>query len=186
MIGESTTRVGVAQGALEGAIVPGTSVRRFAGVPFAAAPVGELRWRPPQPPQAWEGVRPAVEFGARPMQLPVWGDMDFRSPGMSEDCLFLNVWTPTDPPAEGLPVLVYFYGGGNIGGDGSEPRYDGARLAGRGMVCVTVNYRLGIFGFFAHPDLTAESPEHASGNYAYLDQTAALRWVHANIAAFGG
>jgi para-nitrobenzyl esterase len=120
------------------------------------------------------------------MQRPVFGDMNFRANGMSEDCLYLNIWLPATPAVEPLPVLVYFYGGGNIGGDGSEPRYDGARLAQQGIITVTTNYRLNIFGFFAHPELTAESSQRASGNYGYLDQAAALRWIHENIAAFGG
>jgi para-nitrobenzyl esterase len=171
---------------LEGTIEPGSGVRSFKGIPFAAPPVDDLRWRPPQPAARWAGVRPAHQFGPRAMQLPVFGDMNFRSNGMSEDCLYLNVWAPAEPTAERLPVLVYFYGGGNLAGDGSEPRYDGARLAQRGIITITVNYRLNIFGFFAHPELTQESTQHASGNYGYLDQTAALRWVRENIAAFGG
>ena len=112
--------------------------------------------------------------------------MNFRSDGMSEDCLYLNVWTPAAPGSERLPVLVYFYGGGFVTGDGSEPRYDGERMARKGIVALTVNYRLGVFGFLAHPELTKESPHHASGNYALLDQHAALLWVQKNIAAFGG
>lgn len=179
-------RAAVSGGILEGALEPASGVRSFKGIPFAAPPLGDLRWRPPQPAAVWEGVRPAHEFGPRAMQLPVFGDMNFRSNGMSEDCLYLNVWAPVAPPAEGLPVLIYFYGGGNIAGDGSEPRYDGARLAQRGIIAITANYRLNVFGFFAHPELTRESPHRASGNYGYLDQVAALRWVRENIAAFGG
>jgi para-nitrobenzyl esterase len=187
-------RVTVSGGILEGAIAlhadsvnePGSGVRSFKGIPFAAPPIGELRWRPPQPAVPWEGVRRAHEFGPRAMQLPVFGDMNFRSNGMSEDCLYLNLWARAEAAAERLPVLVYFFGGGNIAGDGSEPRYDGVRLAQRGIITLTANYRLNIFGFFAHPELTAESPHHASGNYGYLDQAAALRWVRENIAAFGG
>jgi para-nitrobenzyl esterase len=120
------------------------------------------------------------------MQLPVFGDMNFRSNGMSEDCLYLNIWTPATSPDDRLPVLVYFYGGGNVAGDGSEPRYDGEALARRGIVTLTVNYRLGVFGFFAHPELSKESPHGASGNQGYLDQHLALLWVHDNISAFGG
>ena len=127
-----------------------------------------------------------MKFGPRAMQPPIFGDMVFRSDGMSEDCLYLNVWTPAKSGSERLPVLVYFYGGGFVAGDGSEPRYDGEAWPRKGMVAVTVNYRLGIFGFFAHPELTKESPHHASGNYGLLDQIAALRWVQQNIAAFGG
>jgi para-nitrobenzyl esterase len=120
------------------------------------------------------------------MQLPVFSDMNFRSAGVSEDCLYLNVWTPAKSAKEALPVLVYFYGGGFIAGDGSEPRYDGESMARRGIVAVTVNYRLGVFGFLAHPEMSKESPQKASGNYGFLDQSAALRWVRQNIAAFGG
>ena len=145
-----------------------------------------LRWREPQPVQNWSGVRKADKFGPRAMQLPVFGDMNFRSDGMSEDCLYLNVWTPAKTGNEKLPVLVYFYGGGFMAGDGSELRYDGESMARQGIVAVTVNYRLGIFGFLSHPELTKESPHHASGNYGLLDQSAALQWVQKNIAAFGG
>ena len=120
------------------------------------------------------------------MQRPIFSDMMFRSNGVSEDCLYLNVWTPARSAADKLPVLVYFYGGGLMAGDGSEFRYDGESMARRGIVAITVNYRLSVFGFFAHPELTKESPHHASGNYGLLDQYAALRWVQKNIAAFGG
>jgi para-nitrobenzyl esterase len=181
--------VRVQDGFLEGTADPASGIRSFEGIPFAAPPIGELRWRPPQPVKAWDGVRRADRFGPRAMQPPIFGDMVFRSNGMSEDCLYLNVWTPV--PAEKasrerLPVLVYFYGGGFVAGDGSEPRYDGENMARKGMVAVTVNYRLGVFGFMAHPELTQESPHHASGNYGLLDQSSALRWVRKNIAAFGG
>jgi para-nitrobenzyl esterase len=176
------TAAGKVQGAFDG----DAGVHSFKGIAYAAPPVGDLRWKPPQPLSPWRGTRKAHRFGPRAMQLPVFGDMNFRSRGMSEDCLYLNVWTP-DPAADArLPVLVYFYGGGFIAGDGSEPRYDGAQMARRGIVCVTVNYRLNIFGLFAHPELSAESPQHCSGNYGFLDQNAALRWVRDNIAAFGG
>ena len=173
-------------GRVAGGIDARSGVYAFKGLPFAAPPVGERRWQPPQPPRPWSGVRPADRFGPRPMQLPVFGDMNFRSGGMSEDCLTLNVWTPDPSPAARLPVLVYFYGGGFMAGSGCEPRYDGGRLAGRGLVAVTVNYRLNVFGFLAHPELSAESPHGRSGNYGYLDQHAALRWARDNIAAFGG
>ncbi|WP_019990456.1 carboxylesterase family protein [Rudanella lutea] len=178
-------RVQVANGTLEGVAEP-SGVRSFKGVPFAAPPVGNLRWREPQPAQNWSGIRKADKFGPRAMQRPVFGDMNFRSDGMSEDCLYLNVWTPAKTGKEKLPVLVYFYGGGFIAGDGSEPRYDGESMAQRGIVTLTVNYRLNVFGFMAHPELTKESPHKASGNYGLLDQQAALRWVQQNIAAFGG
>jgi para-nitrobenzyl esterase len=181
-----TTPVTTAAGKVLGARDDASSVHSFRGIPFATPPVGALRWQPPQPVEPWSGTREATHFGPRAMQLPVFGDMNFRANSMSEDCLHLNVWTPDASPAARLPVLVYFYGGGFIAGDGSEPRYDGAALARRGIVTVTVNYRLNIFGFFAHPDLSAASPHGCSGNYGFLDQRAALRWVHENIAAFGG
>ena len=166
-----------------------TGLRIFRGIPFAAPPVGKLRWREPQPVASWPGVRNATEFGPRCMQQPLFSDMMFRSPPPSEDCLYLNVWTPaklSGSPRRKLPVLFYIYGGGFMAGDSSEKRYDGAALARRGIVVVTVNYRLGVFGFFSHPELTASSPHHASGNYGLLDQVAALKWVKRNIAAFGG
>ncbi|HWU77363.1 MAG TPA: carboxylesterase family protein [Rhodanobacter sp.] len=180
-------RVQLAAGMIEGSTVPvdGAALDEFLGVPFAAPPLGALRWRPPQAVEAWQGVRETRRFGPRCMQRPLFGDMVFRSNGMSEDCLYLNVWKPAHAAGK-LPVLVYFYGGGFVAGDGSEKRYDGASLASRGMVTVTVNYRLGVFGFFALPALVAESPQHAAGNYGLLDQVAALRWVQANIARFGG
>lgn len=179
-----TPQVKTANGILEG--MDESGIKTFKGVPFAAPPVGQFRWREPQPVQNWTGVRKATKFGPRAMQLNVFGDMNFRSDGMSEDCLYLNVWTPAKAGNEKLPVLVYFYGGGFMAGDGSEPRYDGESMARRGIVAVTVNYRLGVFGFMAHPELTQESPHHASGNYGLLDQSAALQWVQKNIAAFGG
>jgi len=177
-------RVKIANGTLEGTSSKG--IRSFKGIPFAAPPVGDLRWKPPQPVKNWKGVRKADQFGPRAMQRSIFGDMIFRASGTSEDCLYLNVWTPAKLAKEKLPVLVYFYGGGFVAGDGSEPRYDGESMARKGIVAVTVNYRLGIFGFFAHPELTKESPHHASGNYGLLDQYAALQWVQRNIAAFGG
>src|SRR5262245_44608776 len=169
--------------------VAGTSdkdVRSFKGIPYAAPPVGELRWKAPQPVKDWQGTRQADQFGPRCMQRPVFSDMVFRSQGMSEDCLYLNVWTPAKIGKSKLPVLVYFYGGGFIAGDGSEPRYEGATMARKGIIALTVNYRLTVFGFLAHPELSQESPQHAAGNYGLLDQSAALRWVQQNIAAFGG
>lgn len=162
-----------------------SGVNTFKGIPFAAPPVAELRWKEPQPVKNWQGQRDAKNFGPNGMQTKVFGDMGFRSEGMSEDCLYLNVWTPAGT-SKNLPVLVYFYGGGFVAGDGSEARYDGESMAAKGIVAVTVNYRLGVFGFMAHPELTKESPHHASGNYGLLDQAAALKWVQQNIAAFGG
>lgn len=181
----SPTVVTTAYGQLEG-VKEASGITSFKGIPFAAPPVGELRWKKPQPPGKWEGVRKAIVFGPRAMQKPIFGDMGFRSAGESEDCLYLNVWTPARSPKEKLPVLVYFYGGGFMAGDGSEHRYDGEQMAKKGIVALTVNYRLGVFGFFTHPELTKESPDKASGNYGLLDQQAALVWVRENIAAFGG
>jgi para-nitrobenzyl esterase len=177
--------VAVEDGSLQGVTEP-SGIHAFRGIPFAAPPVGDLRWKPPQPATRWTGTRPAQDFGAACMQAPVFGDMMFRSEGTSEDCLYLNVWTPDPAPDEPLPVLVYFYGGGFVAGAGDEPRYDGESMALDSMVVVTLNYRLGVFGFLAHPGLTAESVEGASGNYGLMDQTAALRWVRSNIDAFGG
>jgi para-nitrobenzyl esterase len=177
-------------GSVEGAALgAGNAVSLFRGIPFAAPPVGDLRWREPQPVVPWSGTRQATIFAPRCMQQPLYSDMMFRSPAPSEDCLYLNVWTPANldrAPQGKLAVLVYIYGGGFMAGDSSEKRYDGAALAARGIVVVTMNYRLGVFGFLAHPALTAGSPHHASGNYGLLDQAAALAWVKRNIAAFGG
>jgi para-nitrobenzyl esterase len=172
-------------GVVEGFTPPASSVRVFRGIPYAAPPVGERRWKPPAPVTPWEGVRPATEFGPRCMQAPIFGDMVFRDEA-SEDCLYLNVWTPARSARERLPVMVWIYGGGFQAGSASEPRQDGERLAGKGVVVVSMNYRLGVFGFFSHPELTEESEHGASGNYGLMDQTAALRWVRENIARFGG
>jgi len=180
-------RVKTANGILESTDAPQDGVRSFKGIPFGQPPVGDLRWREPQPVKNWNGVRKAGQFGPRCMQRTSPGaDYWFRSNGMSEDCLYLNVWTPAKSDKEKLPVLVYIFGGGFQNGDGSEPRYDGGNMARQGMVAVSVNYRTNIFGFFVHPELTKESPHHAAGNYGLLDQVAALRWVQKNIAAFGG
>jgi para-nitrobenzyl esterase len=180
----SGTVVKTVNGSVKGKVEP-SGVHSFKGIPFAAPPVANLRWREPQPVKKWHVVREATQFGNNGMQTNIFGDMAFRSKGMSEDCLYLNVWTPPGNE-KALPVLVYFYGGGFVAGDGSESRYDGESMAAKGIVSVTINYRLGVFGFMAHPELTKESPHHASGNYGLLDQVAALRWVKQNIAAFGG
>ena len=177
-------QVKTANGMVEGISVSGINI--FMGIPFAAAPVGDLRWKEPQPVKNWIGIRKADQFGPRAMQGAIFGDMNFRSNGVNEDCLYLNVWTPAQSAEEKLPVLVYFYGGGFMAGDGSEPRYDGESMSRKGIVAVTVNYRLGVFGFFAHPELSKEAPYHGSGNYGLMDQWASLRWVQQNIAAFGG
>jgi len=181
-----TSQVKIENGTLEGTTNGATGIRSFKGIPFAAPPVGDLRWKEPQAVKNWDGVRKADHFGNNAMQKNVFGDMMFRSAGMSEDCLYLNVWTPAKSFKEKLPVLVYFYGGGFVAGDGSESRYDGESMAQKGIVALTVNYRLGVFGFLAHPELTAESAHHASGDYGLLDQHVALEWVKKNIAAFGG
>ena len=167
------------------------SITVFKGLPFAAPPVGDLRWRAPRPVVSWTGVRKADAFGANCPQTIVeekkpW-TYEFMAHGpTSEDCLFLNVWTAAASAADKRPVYVYVHGGANTEGSGSVPAYDGEGLARKGIVVVTVNYRLGVLGFFTHPALTKESETHASGNYALLDLVAALRWVHDNAAAFGG
>ncbi len=178
--------VQTANGQIEGSTSADSKVRIFKGIPFAAPPVGELRWKAPQPPANWDGVRKATAFGARCMQAHIYSDMVFRDNGPSEDCLYLNVWTPAAEAGAKLPVMVWIYGGGFAAGSASEPRQDGERLAEKGVVVVSLNYRLGIFGFFAHPELAKESDHDSAGNYGLLDQVAALEWVHKNIAAFGG
>ena len=176
----------IANGTIEGEFDIKTNIQSFKGIPFAQPPVGDLRWKAPQPLTNWTGVKQTKKFGPRAIQSNVFGDMGFRSDGISEDCLYLNVWSPAKSANEKLPVLVYFYGGGFAAGDGSESRYDGENMAKKGIVTLTVNYRLGIWGFFSHPELTKESPNRASGNYGLLDQNAALKWVQANISKFGG
>ncbi|MBN3583638.1 carboxylesterase family protein [Algoriphagus aestuarii] len=176
----------IKNGIIEGSFDTKSGIQKFFGIPFAKPPVGELRWKAPQALENWSGVKKTMNFGPRAIQAPVFGDMDFKSDGLSEDCLYLNVWTPADRNTKNLPVLVYFYGGGFVAGDGSEPRYNGEAMAQKGIVVVTVNYRLNIFGFFAHPGLSTEAPYQASGNYGLLDQMASLKWVNENIEAFGG
>ena len=155
---------------------------RFKGIPFAAPPVGALRWQAPQPEPHWKGVREAREFGPRCMQGNIYNDMVFRDKGPSEDCLYLNVWTPATSAKARLPVMVWIYGGGFAAGAASEPRQDGENLARKGVVVVSMNYRLNVFGFFAHADLAKESGHDSSGNYGLLDQVAALEWVHKNLS----
>jgi para-nitrobenzyl esterase len=171
----------------------------FSGIPFAAPPVGPLRWRPPQPVAAWTGVRDATK-ASHPCMQNVNGTDSFMAPQAaaygvpyvaqpvdpSEDCLYLNVWTPQPATTAHLPVMVWLHGGSNRVGSGAESGYDGSSLSSRGVVVITINYRLGVMGFFAHPELTAESPHHSSSNYGLLDQMAALAWVKENIAQFGG
>jgi len=181
-----TDRVHVEGGTLEGVAGTKPGVRIFKGIPYAAPPVGELRWAEPRPVVKWNGVRIADHFGPRCMQAPIYNDMIFRDTGASEDCLHLNVWTPAKSASDRLPVMVWIHGGGFQAGASSEPRQDGEVLATKGVIVVSINYRMGIFGFFAHPDLTKASAHHASGNYGLMDQWHALRWVHQNIKAFGG
>jgi para-nitrobenzyl esterase len=169
--------VRIRYGAIRGASAP-AAIESFLGIPFAAPPVGNLRWRPPQDPAAWTNVRDATHYGNACTQR--------NNSHSSEDCLYLNVWTPAKSYDERLPVMVWIHGGGFVGGSGSDPKFDGTRLARKGVVIVTINYRLGVFGFLAHPDLTKESPHHASGNYGLMDQLYALRWVQENISSFGG
>ena len=184
-------------GVVAGKALPG-GVHAFLGIPFAAPPVGELRWRPPQPLAHWSGVRPAQQFADTCMQNDAHSPLPWTAPfvdqqPVSEDCLYLNVWTaaPADSPAHALdrgrrPVMVFIFGGAFEVGSGAVPVYNGAALARQGVVLVNFNYRVGALGFLAYPGLTAESPHHSSGNYGLLDQIAALRWVQRNIAAFGG
>lgn len=178
------TQVKTAEGILEGKDLSGIKV--FKGVPFAAPPVGNLRWKAPQPAKHWDGVREAKEYGPNPMQEPLFGDMNFGTKVNSEDCLYLNIWTPTKTMKEHLPVLIYFNGGGLMAGSGSEARYAGDAMARKGIISITANYREGIFGFFAHPQLSKETTYKGSGNYGFMDQVAAIKWVKDNIEAFGG
>ncbi|MEO9132713.1 MAG: carboxylesterase family protein [Sphingomonas sp.] len=179
-------QVRVRQGLLQGIVDPGAQVVAWKGIPYAKPPVGDLRWRPPAPAPAWTGVHDATAFGAACVQPPssptslYYGGMA----STSEDCLTLNIWAPAG--ARKMPVMVWIHGGALSGGSSSEPLYDGAKLARQGIVLVSINYRLGLLGFFAHPALSAESPQHLSGNYGLLDQIAALHWVQDNISAFGG
>ena len=178
------TQVKTAEGILEGKELSGIKV--FKGVPFAAPPVGNRRWKAPQPAKHWDGVREAKEYGPNPMQEPLFGDMNFGTKVNSEDCLYLNIWTPAKTMKEHLPVLIYFNGGGLMAGSGSEARYAGDAMARKGIISITANYREGIFGFFAHPQLSKETTYKGSGNYGFMDQVAAIKWVKDNIEAFGG
>ena len=181
---QDAVSVKTSYGILEGLDISG--IKTFKGVPFAAPPTGDNRWREPQPLQPWQGIRECHDYAPDPMQEPIFGDMNFGADSISEDCLYLNIWTPAITMNEKLPVLIYFNGGGLMAGSGSEPRYAGMSMARRGMICVTANYREGIFGFFAHPELSKETAYKGSGNYGFLDQQAAIRWVHENISLFGG
>jgi para-nitrobenzyl esterase len=185
-------KVSVEGGYISGGVNGAGDVHFFKGVPFAAPPVGALRWKAPQPAAAWSGVRACVQPGPSPMQgKPVpfmcWSE-EYLIPEKSigEDCLYLNIWTGARVAKERRPVLVFIYGGGFGSGGGNVPIYDGEAMAKKGVIFVTINYRVGIFGFFSHPELTEESGHQASGNYGLMDQIAALKWVQKNIAAFGG
>ncbi len=180
------------KGVVSGIFDETTGITTFKGIPFAAPPVGDLRWKAPQPAEAWKVVKECTKFSASPIQgTPVpfmmW-TQEFIAPKepLSEDCLYLNVWTGAKTSGENRPVFVYIYGGGFSSGSGAVPIYDGTEMAKKGLVFITINYRVGTLGFLAHPELTEESPNHASGNYGLLDQVAALQWVNKNIAAFGG
>jgi len=175
-----TAPAGTVQGSVQG------DIRVFRGIPYAAPPVGPMRWKAPAPVQVWQGVRQATEFGPACVQPHSKAPSIYANPPekMSEDCLTLNIWAPKD--AQKLPVFVWIHGGALVSGYSHEPTYDGARIAGKQAVVVSINYRLGILGYLAHPGLSAESPEGISGNYGLLDQIAALEWVKRNIAAFGG
>lgn len=178
--------VKTAQGEAAGKWILHDTQKAFLGLPYAAPPLGELRWRPPQPPAAWQGVRDATRFAGRCEQWHVWNDYFFLDPGPTEDCLYLNVYKPASAnPSSKLPVMVWIHGGGFFAGAGSEPRYTNSALVSKGIILVTINYRLGVFGFLASADLAKEAGGHA-GNYGLMDMTAALRWVHANVQAFGG
>src|SRR5499427_6249556 len=188
-VARSADEVTVRSGKVKGAYNSDHSVLMFKGVPFAAPPVGDLRWKAPQPVRKWSGVRAADKFGPACMQTDVFGDIlqFMRDAQPSEDCLNLTIWIPASAKASSkLPVFVWYYGGGFVAGGNSEMRYDGEALARKGILVVEPNYRLGVFGFLSHPELTAESGHHSSGNYGLLDQVAALAWVVKNIAAFGG
>ena len=171
-------QVKVEQGIVQGVVENGLTV--YKGIPFAAPPVGDLRWKAPQPAEKWEGVKLTTEYAPGPVQGGT------PPSGKSEDCLYLNVWTPAKKAGEKIPVLVWIYGGGFGAGATSEPNYDGTNLANKGVVLVSVAYRVGTLGFMAHPELSAESPNKVSGNYGLLDMIAGLEWIQKNIAAFGG
>ena len=179
-------KVKTAEGVVRGKTIDSGKVRVFLGLPYAAAPVGELRWKAPAAPVKWKGVRDGTQYGARCMQAHVFDDMVFQDAGPSEDCLFANVFTPKEASAKHkLPVMVWIHGGGFSTGAGSEPRHTGAVLPEHGVVLVTINYRLGVFGFLATPELKREG-NGSAGNYGLMDQVAALKWVKENIAQFGG
>lgn len=179
-------------GLLLGSVNPNTNISVFKGIPFAAPPVGNLRWAAPDLVEKWQGVRNAKGYSASSIQTPPEKGSFYQKEFLpkphvyDEDCLYLNVWAPEAKADEQQPVLVWFYPGGFVWGSGSDDSIDGTALARKGVVVVTINYRVGVLGFMAHPELTLESPNHTSGNYGLLDQIAALKWVQRNIAQFGG
>ena len=177
-IAQQPAPVKVEEGLLQGTSEDGLMVYR--GIPFAAPPVGDLRWRAPQPAAKWDGIHQATKFAPGPIQA--WG----APAGKSEDCLYLNIWSPAKSTSDRIPVFVWIYGGGFNGGSTSEPNYSGENLAKKGVVLVSIAYRVGQLGFLAHPELSVESPNHVSGNYGLLDMIAGLQWIQKNIAAFGG
>jgi para-nitrobenzyl esterase len=184
--GADPLKVKTEQGQIHGKVINEAQVQAFLGIPYAAPPVGELRWKAPQPVAKWKGVRDATGFGAHCAQNHVFDDMIFQDSGPSEDCLYLNVYAPADSNSKsGLPVMFWIHGGGYSGGSGDEPRHNGDFLPTKGVVLVTINYRLGVFGFLATPDLAKEA-DGAAGNYGLLDMVAALEWVKRNIGQFGG
>jgi para-nitrobenzyl esterase len=184
--------VNVTGGKISGAPANTEDITIFKGIPYAAPPVGDLRWKAPAAVIPWEGVKACNAFSAicpQPDSSSGGYEEEFYADGwpeMDEDCLYLNVWTPAKVSTENLPVMVWLHGGGNAAGWSYEKEFDGEGIAGRGVILVTANYRLGVLGFLAHPELSAEAPYKSSGNYGLLDQIAALRWVHDNIDAFGG
>ena len=183
---DSQPTVSIVGGVIQGRALAAAGGAVFKGIPFAQPPVGNLRWREPLPVLPWSGVRECVQSGPPAAQLSLEWNKAFAA-SSKEDCLYLDVWTPNCSRNAHKPVMVWVHGGANVAGaGGADLLYDGRSLISHDVVLVVVEYRLGIFGFFAHPDLTRESPHHASGNYAFLDQIAALQWVHDNIAAFGG
>lgn len=187
-----TVEARTANGVVQGVVSADNRVRTFKGIPFAAPPAGGLRWKAPQAAPSWSGVRKSVEYGPRCMQGSIYSDMRFNDAGPAEDCLYLNLWMPEaaydgrEPEQMKLPVMVWIYGGGFQAGSTSEPRQDAGVLSRRGVMIVSMNYRMGVFGYFSHAELARESGHNASGNYGLLDQMAALQWVRDNIAGFGG
>jgi len=180
------------KGKVEGVFNEDKTVRIFKGIPFATPPIGDLRWKAPKPAKSWEGIRPCKDFSASPMQnkpkpFYCWTEEFIAQPEpLSEDCLYLNVWTSATSVKEQQPVFVWIYGGGLSSGSANCAIYDGEEFSKKGVVFVSINYRVGVFGFMAHPELSKESGQDASGNYGFMDQMAALQWVQKNISSFGG